>query len=245
MSLEVLEKIVRQVTPPVLLGLARDLRWRFSREWHRQVIGGLWEQMGKIQFDFMVNEGLKSEHKLLDIGCGSLRGGVRFIEWLEAGNYVGVDKEQRRLDAGRRFELRSKELQAKNPRLCHMEEFEFESIGMMFDFAIAQSVFTHLPLNSIIRCVLNVEKVLAVGGKFYATFFENPAGKLNLEPVVHRQGEPPTHFDRNPFHYDVATFEHICEGTNLRVKYIGDWGHPRGQKMVVFIKQDASVKSSG
>ena len=39
-------------------------------------IGGLWDQMGQHQFDFLKKKGLKPQHKLLDIGCGSLRGGV-------------------------------------------------------------------------------------------------------------------------------------------------------------------------
>jgi hypothetical protein len=35
--------------------------------------------MGRLQFDFVANQGLKPDHKLLDIGSGSMRGGAHFV----------------------------------------------------------------------------------------------------------------------------------------------------------------------
>jgi ubiquinone/menaquinone biosynthesis C-methylase UbiE len=31
------------------------------------------------------------QHKLLDIGCGALRGGIHFINYVDAGNHYGLD----------------------------------------------------------------------------------------------------------------------------------------------------------
>ena len=42
--------------------------------------------------------------------------------------------------------------------------------------------------------------------------------------------------DRDPYPYGVDVFEWLCEGTGLHVEYLGDWGHPRGQKMLVFTR---------
>jgi hypothetical protein len=66
--------------------------------------------------------------------------------------------------------------------------------------------------------------------------YSRPAqGKWNLEPI--RQGARAlSHFDTNPFHYDFATFEWICEGTGLTPEYWGDWQTPKNQKMIVFTK---------
>ena len=58
---------------------------------HRESVGGLWDQIGQLQFDFLVANGLRPEHKLLDIGCGSLRGGVKFVRYLQSGHYFGTD----------------------------------------------------------------------------------------------------------------------------------------------------------
>jgi len=208
--------------------------------WYRDAVGGMWEEIGKLQLDFLVRQGLRSEHYLLDIGCGSLRGGIHFIRYLNPGHYYGIDINQELLEAGR-LELQQNDLEHKKPRLVRMGDFEFSSLGQKFDYALAQSVFTHLPLNRIIRCIMNVESVLVRGGQFYATFFENPQGKFNLEPVMHPCVDGPdlaTYFDRNPYHYDFDTFRWICEETGLRVEHIGYWGHPRDQRMIVFINGD-------
>jgi SAM-dependent methyltransferase len=211
----------------------------YDSNWHRDAVGGMWDEIGKLQFEFLVEQGLSPEQRLLDIGCGSLRGGVHFVGYLNSGNYCGIDINQELLDAGR-VELKRYNLGHKRVTLVQMDDFDFPSLNQRFDYALAQSVFTHLPLNSIIRCVMNVEKVLVQGGRFYATFFENTLGKSNLEPIV-RPGVTGkwngiTYFDRDPYHYDFGTFEWICEGLGLKVEYIGDWNHPWGQRIMVFVK---------
>jgi SAM-dependent methyltransferase len=206
--------------------------------WYKDAVGGMWDEIGKLQFEFLVREGLKPEHLLLDVGCGSLRGGVHFVRYLEPGRYFGIDMNKALLDAGWSV-LRKNKLMHKKPTLVEMSDFNVSSLGRDFDYVLAQSVFTHLPLNSIIRCVMNIDKVLVRGGRFYATFFEIPEGKRNLGPVMHPRAngtELATYFDKDPYHYDFETFKWVCDGTNLRVERIGEWGHPKDQRMMVFIK---------
>jgi len=210
-----------------------------EKDWHREVVGGLWDEIGKLQFDFLVKEGMKPENYLLDVGCGSLRGGIHAIRYLNEGHYFGIDKDEELLYAGNEIELKRYNLNKKNPILVPMADFDFIRLGQQFDYAMAQSVFTHLPKEDIIRCLFNIEKVLVKGGKFYATFFEKPATKLNSGPIPHKRVDGPdiiTFDDRDPFHYLFHTFEQICTKNNLKVKYIGDWNHPRNQKIIVFIK---------
>lgn len=194
-----------------------------------------WERLGKLQFDFLVGHGLEPHHYLLDVGCGPLRGGVHFIRYLEPVHYFGVDRRADRLKVGQDVELRLQGLTDKQPVLTPMDDFGFRRLGQTFDYALAQSVFTHLPLNKIIRCLMNMESALVSGGKFFATIYLNERGKRNLDPIEQRPGIV-TYLDENPFHYDFATFEWICEGTTLTPEYVGDWGSPRNQKMLVFSK---------
>ena len=206
--------------------------------WHRDEVGGYWEEMGKLQFSFLLKQGLRPEQRFLDIGCGCLRGGLHFVDYLKTGHYFGIDISHEILNAGTK-ELMAHNLTHKRPVLVQMGDFDFSKLDRNFDYALAQSVFTHLPLNDIIRCIMNVEKVLVQGGCFYATFFENPQGKFNLEPVMHPRSDLsdfPTYFDKDPYHYDFETFRSIAHGTQLKVHYLGLWNHPWDQKMMVFEK---------
>ena len=240
-----MQNLLTKAKPFVPLTVKRTMKRRiptryhkyFDPDWPRRTIGYVeeWERHGQGQFDYLMSQGLQPRHYLLDVGCGPLRGGVHFIRYLEPGHYFGVEKNAAVLEAAREQELPRYGLQEKGPTLVAMENFDFPSLGQSFDYAWAQSVFTHLPLNSIIRCVMNIERVLVDGGKFYATFYENDRGKFNLDPI--RQSPQVTsHFDEDSFHYDFGSFEWICEGTSLRVAYLGGWNNPRNQKVVVFTK---------
>ena len=67
---------------------------------HRDMVGGMWEEIGRLQFEFLRARGLKPRHRLLDIGCGSLRGGIHAINYLETGNYYGLDINLSLIEAG-------------------------------------------------------------------------------------------------------------------------------------------------
>lgn len=207
--------------------------------WHRLEVGGLWEKIGKPQLDYLITQGLQPDDFLLDIGCGSLRGGVHFIAYLKSGHYFGVDKEPALLAAGNDIELEQRGLQAKAHVLKAMDDFEVQKLGQAFDYVWAHTVFKYLSLNQIIQCLMNVEKVLKPGGKFYATYFENTEGKRQLGPHVRQWNEFSfiTYFSKEPYHYDFDTFRWICTGTSLQVEYAQDWEHPADQKMLVFTKQ--------
>jgi SAM-dependent methyltransferase len=238
-------QLIQRVKPLVPVGLKRPLKRAIPRryhglfdpDWHRRSIGNvrLWDELGRLQFDYLVDRGLAPHHYLLDVGCGPLRGGVHFIRYLEPGHYYGVDKNAPVLEEAERLELPRHGLVEMRPTLVAMDDFGFGRLGRQFDYALAQSVFTHLPLNDIIRCLMEIEQALVPRGQFYATFFENERGKSNLDEV-HQTAEVVTHFDRDFFHYDVGAFEWACEGTALSVEYLGDWDNPVNQKMLVFRK---------
>jgi SAM-dependent methyltransferase len=58
-------------------------------------IGGKWDEVGGLQYDFRVERGLQPHHQMLDIGCGTLRGGRHLIRFLDAGHYTGTDLSPR------------------------------------------------------------------------------------------------------------------------------------------------------
>jgi SAM-dependent methyltransferase len=203
-----------------------------------EAIGQLWDEIGDLQFRFLIDHGLQPHHILLDIGCGSLRGGVRFIRYLAAGNYVGVDINQSLLDAGFAIELKEAGLQGKMPRenLDCLLEFEFDLLGRQFDFVLAHSLFSHLTFNRIRRCLERLAPVVKIGGQFFATFFELPRTASPSLPYAHDPEDIVTYDIRDPYHYKLADFFYAASGLPWQIRYIGRWGHPRGQRMLEFIR---------
>jgi 2-polyprenyl-3-methyl-5-hydroxy-6-metoxy-1,4-benzoquinol methylase len=204
----------------------------------REVVGGPWDEIGDLQYRFLIDHGLKPEHALLDIGCGSLRGGAQFIRYLHARNYVGVDINQSPLDASLAVELGTAEPQDKIPRenSVSLSDFEFDRLGRQFDFALAHSLFSHLTFNCIRRCLERLAPVIKVGGHFFATFFELPRGASSSLPYTQDPGEIVTYDTRDPYHYKLADFFYAASGLPWQVRYIGEWGHPRGERMLEFIR---------
>lgn len=105
---------------------------------------------------------------------------------------------------------------------------------MNFDFALAHSVFTHLPFNHIRLCLEQLSQRMATGGKLYATFFECPSGEPINCVIKHQPGEVEKTATGDPYHYRFDDFVYACVGLPWNVSYIGDWGHPRGQRMLRF-----------
>jgi SAM-dependent methyltransferase len=241
----VLRKIVRMVTP------GRDKReshasdprgvndyWRQSTAdeiaagQHKDFVGGMWDEIGDLQIGFLKARGLSPGHRLVDIGCGSLRGGVRCVSYLDRGNYYGLDINASLIEAGREELVRSG-LTGKQPNLLVNDKFEMSRFGVSFDYAIAVSVFTHLYMNHIARCLVEARKVLKPGGKLFATFFESPSS-LHVEPIAHDPKGVVPNYDADPFHYSFAGIERLAETAGLSAEHVGDWGHPRDQRMLCF-----------
>jgi SAM-dependent methyltransferase len=205
---------------------------------HRELIGGMWEELGRMQLEFAIGRGLRPEMTVVDVGCGCLRAGVHFVRYLEPGRYHGVDAHRELLDAGFEIEL-DDELRGRLPRanLLASAEFDFAALGRRFDMAFAQSLFTHLPPQPIRLCLERLAPAMQDGGSFYATFFECPEDRPPEEPLDHQPGGIRTFADADPYHYRVRDFERICRGLPWEVRYVGDWRHPRAQRMLEFVRE--------
>jgi SAM-dependent methyltransferase len=207
---------------------------------HRNVVGGLWEEIGQLQFDFLLSRGLKPHHKFLDIGCGSLRAGVKLVRYLDAGNYFGTDINESLLRAGYEIELAREGLIDRLPQsqLVTDGEFDFSWCAVSIDFVLAQSVFTHLPLNFIRACLERLYPAVTPGGKFFATVFEIPEHHPTYRSYRHEPGGVVTSGQRDPYHYRVSDIEFCARNLPWSITYIGEWDHPRAQRMIQFTKSN-------
>lgn len=203
-----------------------------QRGTHRELIGALWDEIGHLQFQFLRDQGLAADMNLLDVGCGCLRGGLHFVRYLEPGRYVGADINASLLRAGM-HELRAAALLDRGATLYQTEQFDFRPLGKSFDMAIAVSLFTHLFFNHIARCLHGIKQVLSETGVFYATFFEAPT-PLYLERLGHQPGGVVSSYDKDPFHCHPQELAELAAWAGLKADTIGDWSHPRGQRMIAF-----------
>ena len=192
---------------------------------HRSAVGGMWEEIGKAQFQFLLDQGLEPSDYMLDVGCGSLRGGVHFIKYLDTGHYFGIDKEADLLQAGQEIEVVKSGLGEKNPTLILSDNFNLGLVPptVRFDYALALSVFTHLPIETIELCLRRV--MPRVSGEFYATFWRGPTEALS-GPHKRRKNE----IQRAT--YPFSKLLNLTYRLGYKADDIGDWGHPRNQQMI-------------
>jgi hypothetical protein len=193
---------------------------------HREYVGGLWDEIGQLQFDFMVSRGLRPEHVFLDIACGSLRLGIRLIPYLDRGNYLGIEKEERLVKMGIAKELDPALHASKTPELLISSKFEFEKFRKKPDFALAQSLFTHLREEDIGLCLRKLRQFVNPGARLFATYFVG--------------GEPRSPGESNACHMFIYTREQ-AEGFGRahgwKPNYIGGWEHPRNQMIVEYLAE--------
>lgn len=192
----------------------RMMAYRLDRFGPEQAVGGFDNNIGLLQFEFLKEHGLEPHHDLLDVGCGTLRGGEHYIKYLEEGDYVGMDISEEALQAG--IDRLESLINAKNPTLLVNDDLQFDDdrLNGPFEFAIAQSVFTHLPLEQIDECLANIGKV--VDGMFYATFFD-------------RKMSSPKDFG---YKHETLTDLASNHGHSASVLPKDEYPHPKGQRML-------------
>lgn len=127
-----------------------------------------WDTYAEWQFEALRRLGLSPSSYLLDVGCGALRLGSLAIPFLEPGHYCGIDPYEPLLRAGNRIIA---ELGIEKPYATLLSgDFNFADFKLTFDYAIAQSVFTHMSQAQIDECVRNLVTVMAPGGVLLFTY---------------------------------------------------------------------------
>ena len=177
-----------------------------------------WLQIGQLQFDYATSHGLKPDMRMLEIGCGNLRAGRLFIDYLEPGRYYGVDISPDILLAAQDT-IAEYGLEAKLPHLTLVKDLRLQFLpGGAFDFVHAHSVFSHSPIEVIDECFANVGRLLAPGGFFDFTFDKT-------EGAEH-------HVLREDFYYRTQTLLDLAAKHELRAAYMDDWdqtGHAQSK----------------
>jgi SAM-dependent methyltransferase len=170
---------------------------------------GSWIKIGQMQFDYLIGHGLKPGDRMLEIGCGNLRAGRLFIDYLDAGNYYGIDISPDILlaatDTVEEYGLRRK--------LPHLTLVRDMSLGFLpdghFTVVHAHSVFSHSPIEVIDECLRTVRRVMAPDGFFDFTFDRTEGAE---HQVLHED-----------FYYRTETLIALAARNGLQARFMADW----------------------
>jgi len=177
-----------------------------------------WLKIGQLQFDYLLGHGLKPGARMLEIGCGNLRAGRLFIDYLDAGNYYGLDISPDILLAAQDT-VTEFGLQGKLPHLTLVQDMRLAFLPEgQFDVVHAHSVFSHSPIHVIDECLSNIGRLMAPDGFFDFTF-DRTSGE---EHQVLRED----------FYYRTETLIALAASRDLTATFMPDWdatGHAQSK----------------
>lgn len=195
---------------------------------YRAYIGypGNYDLIAAMTFNLLTTLGLRQHHKLVDVGCGSLRIGRLLIPYLNAGNYVGIEPHEWLVREGIKREVGSDQVRIKRPKFYFSASPEvLAGAGPRLDFAVAQSVFSHCGVDLVRGWLAGISPALASDGALLATFLpgeEDYAGRGWVYPDCVR--------------YTPETMRRLASEAGLTLELL-DWRHPN-QTWGLFAKPD-------
>ncbi|MDQ1696469.1 MAG: hypothetical protein QOJ03_1822 [Frankiaceae bacterium] len=177
-----------------------------------------WLAQGQMQFDYLVEHGLQPGDRMLEIGCGNLRAGRLFIDYLDTGHYYGIDISPDILLAATRT-LTSNDLGAKLPYLTLVGDLRLEHLPAAgFDVVHAHSVFSHSPVEVVEECFAHIGRVMRPDGRFDFTFNRTTGTEHQVL--------------REDFYYRTETLVTLAARHNLVARFMDDWEelpHPQSK----------------
>jgi SAM-dependent methyltransferase len=134
---------------------------------HKAQLGGgaaHFAQRGEFQLALLRHLGLERNHRLVDVGCGPLRGGLPLIRFLAPGHYRGVDANASLIEAAH-HELGEAGLADVRPRVTRLADFALATLTERFDFVLLFSVLNHCTPDERARFFANVPDAMAAGAR--------------------------------------------------------------------------------
>ena len=185
-----------------------------------------YDLIAAMTFNLLTTFGLRQHHSLLDIGCGSLRIGRLLIPYLNRGKYFGIEPAEWLVAEGIKHELGETVVHTKRPTFFFTDSPEtIVRAKVSFDFALAQSIFSHCGLDLIKGWLFAVSRSLAPDGILLATFLPGDEDTPQTGWVY-----------PECVNYRPITLERAAAQANLRFEIL-DWKHPR-QTWALFAAPD-------
>lgn len=190
---------------PFLEAYGMHTDWRVVHNGPEGAIGAVhdWERHGKIQFDFLLSQGLKPEHKMTEIGCGTGRLARKVVPYLDRGNYIGCDISEGALESAAKLSY-SEGWSTKWPKFFRSSTPPTDRADYLWAF----SVFIHLPEDIITQVMQAAAVAMHKDSKFFFSYV-------------------PSHKDirtgLKQFKHTLQTTKNCCREAGLRFEQATSW----------------------
>ncbi|MBD3362745.1 hypothetical protein GF362_03430 [Candidatus Dojkabacteria bacterium] len=174
--------------------------------------------IGASQFRLLCTLGLREHHKLLDLGCGSLRAGRLFISYLDKNCYYGIEPNKWLIKEAMNNQIGDDIIRIKKPSFSFNKNFNTEVFKIKFDFIIAQSIFSHTGPDLLKKGLSNLYNSITNEGIVALTFVETK--DKNLEKHDNGWIYP------DIYQYYTDTIIKFLDNSKFKYTKI-PWYHPR------------------
>lgn len=147
---------------------------------HRSFVGnpGEFDTLGAGNFLLLFLLGLREQHTLLDVGCGSLRSGRLLIPYLAPDRYFGVEPNTWLVADALKFEVGADVIRLKRPTFSDTSEMDFDVFGVAFDYVHAHSILTHFDLAGLKLFFQSTAQTLKSDGLAVFTYCDGEADSM-------------------------------------------------------------------
>lgn len=189
-----------------------------------------WKMKRRFQIGFLKKHGLSSQHRLIDIGCGTLRGGIPMIKLLDKGHYTGIEVREDVLELAR-DELRHAKLEYKEPNLIHCTGLSTLELEYQAEYIWAFAVLIFMDDDALNACLSFVSRHLAEGGVFYGNVNIGEAEQSSRQgfPIVKR---PMKWYEQTAERFGLVTTD---IGSLLELGHDDGRPEPQSRRMLRFM----------
>jgi glycosyltransferase involved in cell wall biosynthesis len=123
---------------------------------------------GLAQLEVLKQLGCKPHHKVLEIGCGALIAGFPVMQYLNPGNYTGIDPNVWLATASQAIPVVAAVCREKAPRIYDCADFR-TGTREQFDFILSHSILSHASNDQLTDFLAAAAEQLVPGGVLAAS----------------------------------------------------------------------------
>ena len=136
---------------------------------------------GLAQLAILIYYGCKPNHKVLEIGCGTLNAGYPIMQYLDKGNYFAIEPNKWLIDDSLKIGEVIKTAKEKEAHFAYNDQFDASNFDTRFDYVISHSILSHAAYWQWPLFFKNVDKCLKKGSKIFASLYFTEGNKYGAK----------------------------------------------------------------